>query len=174
MGSQSRRHGRCPRPPPRDRATTVGDCGSRPRLAKAHVGQYAVVIDVQQRQLISHARFALAERVDPAPDRRHALAHIEGEPCDTRRLDRPASSRPPLLDGQPGAEDHAVLDPHETSTPGRLHDVSLEQLGQRHPTRLRSWTFVLAPCGLHPGATMRAQCRGVVLEAIRQQQRHTP
>jgi hypothetical protein len=36
------------------------------------------MIDVKQRQLLSHARFALAERVDPAPDRRNALADIEG------------------------------------------------------------------------------------------------
>src|SRR5215831_12363237 len=73
-----------------------------------------------------------------------------GSHFDKRRIDRPATSRQHLLDGQPGAADHAVRDPHETSTSVRLHDLRIEQLGPRHPPRLRSWTFVLAPCRVHP------------------------
>ena len=78
--------------------------------------QHKVVIDLAQDQLIPPTRFALAQRVDPAPDRRHALTDVEVEPFDKRRIDRPATSRQHLLNGQPGTEDHAVLDPHDTST----------------------------------------------------------
>jgi hypothetical protein len=38
-----------------------------------------MVIDLAQRQLIPHARFALAQRIDPPPDRRYALAEVEVE-----------------------------------------------------------------------------------------------
>jgi len=39
-----------------------------------------MVIHMEQGHLIPQARFALAQGVDPAPDRRHALADIEVEP----------------------------------------------------------------------------------------------
>jgi hypothetical protein len=93
------------------------DFGSWPRLAKARVGQDKVMRHLEPYQLLPPAHFALAERIDSAPDRRHALANIAVEPFDKRRVDRPATSCQPLLDGPPGAEDHAVLAPHETSTP---------------------------------------------------------
>jgi hypothetical protein len=38
------------------------------------------VIHMEQRQLLPQARFALAQGIDPAPDRRHALMDIEVEP----------------------------------------------------------------------------------------------
>jgi hypothetical protein len=54
------------------------------------MGQDEIVIDLKQRQLIPQARFALAEGVHPAPDRRHALPEVEVEPlalvqCDGDR-----------------------------------------------------------------------------------------
>src|SRR5262249_35442071 len=42
-------------------------------LAQTRMRQHKVVIDLEQDQLIPQARFALAQGVDPAPDRRHAL-----------------------------------------------------------------------------------------------------
>src|SRR5215472_17483185 len=117
--------------------------------------QHKVVIDLEQGQLISQACFALAERVDPASTRRHPLADVEVEPLHKGGLDGPAASRQDLLDGQPGAEHHAVGDPNETSTPIRLDHLCVEERGQRHPTWLRSWSFVLAPFGVYPMAKMR-------------------
>ena len=109
----------------------------------------------------------------PAPDRRHALTDVEVEPLDKGRVDGPATGRQDLLDGQPGAEHHAVCDAHEAPAPVRLHHLRVAQLGQRHPARLGHWAFVLAPFGLHPLAKMRQECRAVVLEAIGQKQRDT-
>ena len=40
------------------------------------------MIDLEQRQLIPQARFALAEGVDPASDGRHPLTDIEIEALD--------------------------------------------------------------------------------------------
>src|SRR5215813_5193053 len=94
MIGQASRHRRGTRPPPLGCATTVRDFGSRQRLAKARVGQDEVVIDVKQRQLISHARFALAERVDPAPDRRHPLTDIEVEAVTVGRRVTPSTTAP--------------------------------------------------------------------------------
>jgi hypothetical protein len=37
------------------------------------MGQDEIVIHLEQRHLILHARFALAQGVDPAPDRRHPV-----------------------------------------------------------------------------------------------------
>jgi hypothetical protein len=39
-----------------------------------------VVIDLAEHQLIQETVFALAQRVDPAPDRRHPLADVKVEP----------------------------------------------------------------------------------------------
>jgi hypothetical protein len=101
MVSQSRRHGRCTRPPHLGRATTVRDFGSRQRLAKARVGQYEVVIDLEQGKLIPQARFALTQCVDPASDRRDPLADVEVESVtvDGRIAPSTSASKPcvPLL-----------------------------------------------------------------------------
>ena len=101
----------------------------------------------------------------PASDRRHALTEVEVETLHKGRIDGPATFRQDLFDGPLGAEHHAEFDPHEASTPGRLHHLRVEQRGQRHPTRLRSWPFILAPFGLPPLAKMGQQCRGGVREA---------
>src|SRR5262249_42971386 len=153
--SQPGCHRWCTWPPLLGQARPVGRHWLGQWLAQTRMRQHKVVIDLEQDQLIPQTRFALAQGVDSAPDRPHPLPEGEVEPFDKRRIDRPATSRQHLLDGQPGAEDHAVRDPHDTSTSVRLHDLRIEQLGPRHPPRLRSWTFVLAPCGVHPGAKMR-------------------
>ena len=74
------------------------------------------MIHLEQRQLIPQACFALAERVDPTAHRCHALTEIEVEPLHKGGIDRPTTRRSDLLDGQPGAEHHAVGAPDDTPT----------------------------------------------------------
>ena len=80
MIGQARGHRRGAGPPPLGRARTIGGFGDQQGLAQTGVRQDKIVIDLEQRQLIPQTRFALTERIDPAPDRRHALADIEVEP----------------------------------------------------------------------------------------------
>src|ERR687888_1853113 len=56
-----------------------------------------------------------------------------GSHLDKRGVDGPATSCQKLLNGQPGAEHHAVFHPDEAPTPVGLHDLCIEQRGQRHP-----------------------------------------
>jgi hypothetical protein len=71
-------------------------------------------------------RFALAQRVDPTADRRHMLAEVQIQALDKRGVDRPAPLGQYLVDRLTRAEHHAVLDPHDASTPVRLHDLGIE------------------------------------------------
>src|SRR4029453_6835725 len=103
------------------------------------------------------AGFARAQRVDPASDRRYPLADVEVEPLHKSGIDGPATSCQDLLNGQSGAEHHAVLDAHHASTPVGLDNLGIERLGQRHPARFGPRPFVLAPFGLHPVAKMGQQ-----------------
>jgi len=48
------------------------------------MGQLKIVVDVEQHQLLPYAVLALAQRVDPASDRRHPLAEVQIEPLDKR------------------------------------------------------------------------------------------
>ena len=75
------------------------------------------MIHLEQRQLIPQARFALTQRIDPAADRRHALADVEVEPFHKGRIDAPATARQNLFDGPLGAKHHAVCDADQTSAP---------------------------------------------------------
>ena len=50
---------------------------------------------------------------------------IELASFDKGGLDGPATSRQDLLNGQPGAEHHAVRDPHEAPSPVGLHDLRI-------------------------------------------------
>src|SRR5215471_5291764 len=94
----------------------------------------------------------------------------EVEPFHKGRIDRPATRRQDLLNGQLGAEHHAVFDPDEASAPIRLDNLRVKQCGQRHPPWLRAWPFVLASLGLPPLTKIRQQCRAIILEAIGQKQ----
>ena len=58
---------------------TVGDFGDWQRLAQTRVGQDKIVVRLEQGQLIPQARFALTQGIDPASDRRDALADVEVE-----------------------------------------------------------------------------------------------
>jgi hypothetical protein len=52
-----------------------------------------IVIHLEQGQLIPQARFALAERIDPASDGRHPLTDVEVEPLHKGGIDRPTPRR---------------------------------------------------------------------------------
>jgi hypothetical protein len=96
----ARRHGRCARLPPLHRATTVGGHRFGEPLAKTGVGHHEIVIDLKQRYLIPHARFTLAEGIDPASDGCHPLAEVEIEALDQGGSDGPAAGRSDLFNGQ--------------------------------------------------------------------------
>ena len=112
------------------------------------------MVHLEQRQLILQACFALAQSVDSASDRRDPLAEVEVEPLHKGCIDSPPTSCQERFDGPPSAEDHAVFDIDNAPAPVRLDNLGLEELGQRHPSRLRPWPFVLAALGLYPGAKM--------------------
>src|SRR5215468_8673729 len=131
------------------------------------------MVRLEQGHLIPHARFVLTQGVDPAPDRRDALADVEVEPFHKGRIDAPAPSCQDLFDSQPGAEHYAVCDTHDASAPVPLDNLGVEQRGKRHPTRLWSWPFRLATLGLHPMAKMGQERRRVILEAIGQKEWYT-
>src|SRR5436853_949132 len=105
---------------------TVGDFGDWQRLAQTRVGQDNIVVRLEQGQLIPQARFALTQGIDPASDRRYALADVEVEPLHKCGIDGPATRRQELFDGQLGAEHHAVLDPYDAPAPVRFHNLSIE------------------------------------------------
>ena len=104
MVCYARRQRRGTRPPPLHCATTVGRNRFSDRLAKACVGQPEVVIDLEQGHLISQGCFALAEGIDPAPNRQPPLPEVEVEPLHKGRIDGPATARQGLFDGEPGAD----------------------------------------------------------------------
>jgi hypothetical protein len=91
----------------------VGGFRNQQGPAQTGVGQYKVVIRLEQHQLMLHAVFTLAERIDPAPYCRYPLTNIEVELLDEGRVDRPATRRQDLLDGQLRAEHHMVRDPDD-------------------------------------------------------------
>ena len=79
---------------------TVGDFGDWQRLAQTRVGQDNIVVRLEQGQLIPPARFALTQGIDPASDRRYALADVEVEPLHKCGIDGPTTWCQDLLDGQ--------------------------------------------------------------------------
>ena len=56
------------------------------------MGHDKVVIDLEQHQLLPPARFALTQRVDPAPDRRDPLADVEVEALHTGGIETRVAS----------------------------------------------------------------------------------
>ena len=67
------------------------------------------MVDVEHRQLMLQTVLALAQRVDPAADRRHPLAAVQIEPLDTRGIDLPAPGSSDLCKRLSRAEHHPVL-----------------------------------------------------------------
>jgi hypothetical protein len=112
------------------------------------------VVDVKYHQVLLHAVLALAQRVDPTPDRRHALAHVQVEPLDKGGIDLPATGSQDVLDRLTRAEHHPVLDPDHALTAVLLDDLGIEQPRQRQPARLGHRSFVLAAFRVNPPATV--------------------
>ena len=93
MLGESRRHRWRAQPPHLSRTRALGGHRFGERQAQTGMGQHEVVIDLEQRQLIPQARFALAQGIHPTPDRRYALANIEVEAFDEGGVDCLATSR---------------------------------------------------------------------------------
>jgi hypothetical protein len=53
------------------------------------MGQHEIVVGVEHRLLLQ-AVLALAQRVHPTPDRRHAQANVQVQSFDKRCIDLPA------------------------------------------------------------------------------------
>ena len=93
------------------------------------MGQTEIIVDMIQRQLPPQALLALAQRIDPPPNRGDMLAQAEVEAFHKRRLDLPAAGRQHLLDRLQGAEHDAVLHIAQAPAPHSLHHLRLEQRG---------------------------------------------
>ena len=88
---QSRRHRWRTRPPHLRRAAAIGRFRNQQGLAQTGVGQYKVMVHLEQCQLMPQAVSALAQCVDPTSYRRYALADIQVEPLHKGRIDRLAA-----------------------------------------------------------------------------------
>src|SRR5215831_17102280 len=62
---------------------------------------------------------------------------------------------------------------HQAPLAYRLDHLRIEQPGQRHPAWLGRRPLVLAAWWLHPLTEMGEERRGVLLEAVRQEEWHT-
>jgi hypothetical protein len=87
------------------------------RQAQAGVGQDKVVANMEERQLLTQARFVFAQRGDPSTDRRHMLTKVQIQACDEGRIDLPAPLGQEGLGGLCCAEADAVRDPDEAPAP---------------------------------------------------------
>jgi hypothetical protein len=92
---------------------------------------------------------------------------------DKRGIDLPATRRQDLLDPFQSTKRHAAFSAHDAPTPGRLHDLRLQQLGERYPAGCGPHSFGLEPLRVHPSAKVAQPCDAVILEAIGQKQRYT-
>src|SRR5215831_2179966 len=99
--------------------------------------QTKIVIGLEQHQLLPHAVLPLAQRGDTPPHCRHPLPDVQVEPLDKGRLDLPATGRQHLCDACYRPEHHAVAHADQMPAPHGLDHLRVEQLRQRHPTRLR-------------------------------------
>src|SRR5882724_2623880 len=161
MIGQAGGHGRGPWLPLFDCARPMDGLGQWQWQTQARVRQHEIVVYMVQSQLLTQARFVFAPRVDAPPDGRDMLAKVQIQALDKRRIDLPSSLGQHRLDGLSHAEHDPVLDPYEASTPIRLDDLGIEQLGLWPPARLGLGACGLAALGWHPLAIMRDE-RGEV------------
>src|SRR5215510_2281412 len=82
--SQARRHRRCTRPPHLGRARAIGSNRFAERLAQTGMGQYEVVVDLEQRQMLAQPVFALTRRGAAPSYRCHPLTQAQIEPFNKR------------------------------------------------------------------------------------------
>src|SRR5215470_2073865 len=120
------------------------------------------------------AVLTLAQRVDPAADRGHALADIEIQSLHKCRVDLPATYRQDLFDRFHRAEHYPVLHPDQAHTPVLFDDLRIEQPREEHPAGLGPRAFVLATLRVNPEAKMTQNSRQIALKAIAKPSGHTP
>src|ERR1043166_6759378 len=132
--------------------------------------QHEVVVDVEQCQLMLQAVLALAQRVDPTPYCRHALADVEVEPLYKGGIDLPATGSQDVLDCLQRAEHHPVLRPDYPLTPVLLEHLRIEQPRQRHPAWLRHWALGPLALRLVPHTEMAQDSGQVALKPVAQPQ----
>src|SRR5215470_4374152 len=139
-------------------------------LTHTGMGQDEMVIDLEQRQLLTQPVFTLTRGRATPPDRRYPLSQTPIEPFHKRRVAVPAAGSQDLLHGGLCAEDDAVLHLHEPPPSHRFHHLCIEQLRQRHPARFGHWASRLASRWLHPVTAMRHDGREVMRVPITQQE----
>ena len=144
----------------------MGQLSHWKRLAQAGMRQDAIIGDVEYRQLMLHAVVALAQGVDPTPDRCHTLAHVKIAPLHKGRIDRPATRRQDVLDRLSRAQHHPVLHPDHTPTPVLLDDLRIEQARPRQPAWLGPRAFVVATLGGHPQTDVAHYSGQLALEPV--------
>src|SRR5262249_46351796 len=118
------------------------------------MGQTAIVVAVEHGHLLPQPVFALAQRADPAPDRRHLLTDGAVEPLHEGRVDVPTQWGEHVINGLQGATYHPMLPLHQTPSAHSLDDLGVEELWPWHPAGLGGWPFVLAPRRLPPVAVV--------------------
>src|SRR5713101_131143 len=96
-------------------------------------------------ELLPQPLLALAQRIDTPSHRGHMLADGEVKPLYESGVDLPAAGREHLLDRRKRAEHDPVPHADQTAPPHGLDHLRIEQLRQRHPTRLRCGACGLAP-----------------------------
>jgi hypothetical protein len=89
------------------------------------MGQTEIIVDMIQRQLLPQAILALAQRIDPPPNRGDMLAEAEVEAFHEGRIDLPAAGRQYLLDGLQRAEHDPVPHPYQTTAPHGLDHLRI-------------------------------------------------
>src|SRR5262245_33619694 len=138
------------------------------------MGQDEIVIDLEQRQLLTQPVFTLTRGRATPPDRRYPLSQTQIEPFHKRRVDVPAAGGQDLLHGGLCAEDDAVLHLHEPPPSHSFHPLRIEQLSKRPPARFGHWASSLASRWLHSVPEMRHDGSEGMRVPITQKERHTP
>src|SRR5262247_1572044 len=96
----------------------------------------------------------LAQRVDPAADRRHMLTQVQVETFHEGRIDLPTLLGQHVLNGLTGTEYHAVAHADQTPATILLDHLCIKQLRQGPPP----WLWCGALCLLSSGCTHRPKC----------------
>jgi len=132
------------------------------------MGQYEIVVGVEQRQLMLQAVFALAQRINPTSYCCHALPDVQVQPFYKRGIDLAAQRSQHCIDGLQRAKDDPVCHADQTPTSILLDDLRVEQPRQRPPAWLGPRAFLLAACRVNPAAEMAQDGGQIALEAITQ------
>src|SRR5215813_12076848 len=118
------------------------------------MGQYEIVVGVEQRQLMLHAVCPLAQRINPTSYRCHALTDVQVQPFYKPGIDLAGQRSQHCIDGLQRTKDDPVCHADQTPTSILLDDLRVEQPTQRPPAWLGPRAFLLAACRVNPAAEM--------------------